>query len=164
MLTTHYYSKMNSKQQAVYYSIEEGLKSLAPSFSVPLLEGREIFDVHFLMRLDHPEIFYSSGITYKYYDNSSVVETKVDYLFDKKKIKSHQQAMESRVEKLVRPAMALEEEEKLKYIHDFICENVTYDKLKKQYSHEIIGPLGQGVGVCEGISKTVKILCDKLGI
>ena len=36
--------------------------------------------------------------------------------------------------------------------------------MKKQYSHEIIGPLGQGVGVCEGIAKTVKILCDTLGI
>ena len=46
----------------------------------------------------------------------------------------------------------------------FICENVHYDKLKKPYSHEIIGPLGQGVGVCEGIAKSVKVLCDALGI
>ena len=41
---------------------------------------------------------------------------------------------------------------------------MTYDKLKKQYSQEIIGPLAQGIGVCEGISKTVKILCDRLGL
>lgn len=53
---------------------------------------------------------------------------------------------------------------KEKYIHDFICENITYDKLKKPYSHEIIGPLGQGVGVCEGIAKSVKVLCDALGV
>ena len=50
------------------------------------------------------------------------------------------------------------------YVHDFICENVRYDKLKKAYSHEIIGPLGQGVGVCEGIAKSVKILCDALNL
>ena len=50
------------------------------------------------------------------------------------------------------------------YIHDMICSTVRYDKLKKPYSHEIIGPLGQGVGVCEGIAKSVKILCDALGI
>ncbi|MBQ0059118.1 MAG: peptidase [Lachnospiraceae bacterium] len=54
--------------------------------------------------------------------------------------------------------------DKEKYIHDFICDNITYDKLKKPYSHEIIGPLGQGVGVCEGIAKSVKILCDALNI
>ena len=61
-----------------------------------------------------------------------------------------------RVEKLARAAKDLSEWEKEKYIHDFICENVTYDKLKKAYSHEIIGPLGHGVGVCEGIAKSVK--------
>ena len=49
-------------------------------------------------------------------------------------------------------------------VHDFICANVHYDKLKKSYSHEIIGPLGQGVGVCEGIAKSVKVLCDAFGI
>ena len=55
-------------------------------------------------------------------------------------------------------------EEQEKSIHDFILENVTYDKLQKQYSHEIIGPLQHGIGVCEGIAKTVKLFCDRLGI
>ena len=45
-------------------------------------------------------------------------------------------------------------------------QNIHYDKLKKSYSHGIImaGCLGQGVGVCEGIAKSVKVLCDALGI
>ena len=85
-------------------------------------------------------------------------------MFDKNKIRAHQKAMKSRVEKLARPALKLSEAEKEQYIHDFICQNVRYDKLKKPYSHEIIGPLGQSVGVCEGIAKSVKILCDALGI
>ena len=68
------------------------------------------------------------------------------------------------MEKLVRPVASCSDEEKLLYIHDFICKNVRYDKLKKQYSHEIIGVLGHGVGVCEGIAKAVKILCDALQI
>ena len=72
--------------------------------------------------------------------------------------------MTARVEKLIRPAQKLSEWEKEKYVHDFICENVRYDKLKKSYSHEIIGPLGQGVGVCEGIAKAVKVLLDALGV
>ena len=72
--------------------------------------------------------------------------------------------MTARVEKLIRPAQKLSEWEKEKYVHDFICENIRYDKLKKSYSHEIIGPLGQGVGVCEGIAKVVKVLLDALGV
>ena len=73
-------------------------------------------------------------------------------------------ALESRISRLVRQAEGMAPEEKEKYVHDFICSNVTYDKLKKQYSHEIIGPLQQGIGVCEGIAKTVKILCDRMGL
>ena len=49
-------------------------------------------------------------------------------------------------------------------IHDFVVENVRYDKLEKPYSHEVIGPLTNGVGVCEGMAKTVKLLCDGLGL
>lgn len=75
-----------------------------------------------------------------------------EYLFEKNKVKEHQRAMQAR-EKLVRPVKDKSEWEKEKFVHDFICENVRYDKLKKAYSHEIIGPLGQGVGVCEGLPR-----------
>lgn len=116
------------------------------------------------LRLDCPEIFFVSGFHFRYYPDSANVELSPEYLFDKNKIKDHQKAMKARVEKLVRPAATMAELEKEQYVHDFICQNVRYDKLKKSYSHEIHGPLGQGVGVCEGIAKTVKILCDQLGI
>ena len=153
----YYYTKMSKPQQAVYYAIYQGLMALSDSFQVPKLEGRELSDVFFQLRLDHPEIFW-------YYQDSANITFLPEYIFEKGKIKEHQKALKARVEKLVRPAMKLSEWEKEKYVHDFICENVHYDKLKKSYSHEIIGPLGQGVGVCEGIAKSVKVLCDALGI
>ena len=68
------------------------------------------------------------------------------YLFDKGKIQTHQKALAARLDRLCRPAMGLNEGEKERYVHDFICRNVRYDKLKKPYSHEILGPLGQGWG------------------
>ena len=72
--------------------------------------------------------------------------------------------MQSRVKKLARQAEKLDEKGRELFIHDFIVNNVKYDKLKKEYSHEIIGALGNGVAVCEGIAKAVKLLCDELGI
>ena len=160
----YYYNLLNKQQQKAYHAMKVGLESLAPSFPVPRLENKELGDVYFLLRLDHPEIFYSVSFKYKFYDNSENVEMIPEYLFQKGKIMEHQKAMDARVKKLARQAEGLKEEEKLQFIHDFICENVHYDKLKKPYSHEIIGPLGHGVGVCEGIAKSVKILCDQLGI
>ena len=160
----YYFSQLNKRQQAAYHAIKTGLQSLAPSFAVPLLEQKELSDVFMQVRLDNPQIFYAGTFKYRYFSDSQNAEMIPSYLFDKGKIKEHQKAMQARVEKLARAAKGSKEAEKLQYVHDFICQNVRYDKLKKQYSHEIIGPLGQGVGVCEGIAKSVKILCDSLGI
>lgn len=160
----YYYGQMNKIQQSAYYAMKEGILSLAPSFAVPKLENKDLADIFFKLRLDCPEIFYGTGFHYRFYPDSTSAEFFPEYLFDKGKIEEHKKALEARIAKLVRPAQTLTEWEKELYVHDFICENVRYDKLKKAYSHEIIGPLGQGVGVCEGIAKTVKILCDALGI
>lgn len=161
---SYYYNQLNKAQQAAYHAMKVGLLALDPSFQVPLLSDRELSDLYFMLRLDCPEIFWSVKFKYRYYQDSGNAEIIPEYLFDKNKIRDHQKAMRSRVEKVARPAMKFSEVEKEQYIHDFICQNVRYDKLKKPYSHEIIGPLGQGVGVCEGIAKSVKILCDALGI
>lgn len=159
-----YYEKLTKQQQKAYHAMKTGLESLAPSFSVPRLDGKELADIYFMLRLDCPEIFYTVQFRYRYYPDSEYVEMIPEYLFNKNKILDHRKAMEARVKKLARQAEKLSEKEKEQFVHDFICENVRYDKLKKAYSHEIIGPLGQGVGVCEGIAKAVKILCDALGI
>ena len=160
----YYYNTLTKPQQNSYNAIKEGLQSLAPSFPVPLLENRELTDVFMKVRLDHPQLFYAGTFKYRYYPDGSNAEMIPEYLFEKGKIKDHQKALQARVEKLARPMQKGTDMEKLLYIHDFICQNVKYDKLKKQYSHEIICPLGHGVGVCEGIAKSVKILCDALNL
>lgn len=160
----YYYTHMSKRCQAVYHNILQGVTALAEEFQIPALETDELYEVFFRMRLDHPEIFWVTGFKYRYFKDSPNYVFIPEYLFDKGKIREHQKAMNARVEKLVRPAQKLSEWDKEKYVHDFICRNVHYDKLKKAYSHEIIGPLGQGVGVCEGIAKAVKILLDQLGI
>lgn len=159
-----YYSQLDKTEQKAYFSIKTGLENLDTSFMVPRLSGSRLSDIYFMVRLDNPQIFYSVTFKYRYYEESQNVEMLPEYLFPKGKISEHRQAMETRIKKLVRQAEGLSEPEKELYVHDFVCGNVRYDKLKKAYSHEIIGPLGQGVGVCEGIAKAVKTLCDELGI
>ena len=163
-MEAYYFQQLNKEQQHIYHAILKGVQNLENEFLVPACDREMLYNLFFRMRLDHPEIFWVTGFRYKYYQNSPNFIFNPEYLFKKEKIIEHQKAMNARVEKLVRPAMKLSEWEKEKYVHDFICENVCYDKLKKPYSHEIIGPLGQGVGVCEGIAKAVKILLDALRV
>ncbi|MDO4623200.1 MAG: transglutaminase domain-containing protein [Eubacteriales bacterium] len=160
----YYYSRMNKTEQTAYHAMEQGFRQLASEIQIPYLEPRALFDVFFLLRLDHPDIFWAVSYKYRHYQDSPNLILLPEYLFTNDKIREHQKALRSRIEKLSRPARDMSEWEKEKYIHDFICTHVNYDKLKKPYSHEIIGPLGQGTGVCEGIAKSVKILCDALGI
>ena len=163
-MEAYYYNQLDKSGQAAYHAMLTGLRAIAPAFPVPRLEPGQLSEIFLKLRLDHPEIFYAVRFTYRYYPQASSVEMVPEYLFEKSKIQEHQKAMTARIQKLTRPAMNLSDREKEQFVHDFICRNVRYDKLKKPYSHEIIGPLGQGVGVCEGIAKTVKVLCDALGL
>ena len=160
----YYYDQLNKEQQRAYYAMKEGLLQLQDSFAVPKLSGKELADIYFMIRLDCPEIFYSVTYSYRYYPDSTAVEMIPKYLFSKDKIREHRQALAARVKKLARQAADLDELGKELFIHDFIVQNVKYDKLKKEYSHEIIGALGNGVAVCEGMAKAAKILCDELNI
>lgn len=160
----YYFNSLSKEQQKAYYAMKEGLTDMRDSFPVLKLSNKEFSDIYFMLRMDHPEIFWSVTFSYRFYDDSTMVELIPKYLFHKDKIREHRQAMESRVRKLVSQAQNLDEDGKILFIHDFICNSVKYDKLKKEYSHEIIGALGNGVAVCEGIAKAVKILCDNLGI
>ena len=163
----YYYGRMPKDKQNTYRAMLAGLMDLSDEIllpQVPTTDGNWLYDVFFQLRLDHPEIFWAVGFKYRHYKDSPNLILIPEYIFDKNKIREHKKALHARVEKLVRPAAKFSEWETEKYVHDFICENIRYDKLKKPYSHEIIGPLGHGVGVCEGIAKSVKILCDALGV
>lgn len=151
-------------KQRAYYLIHQGLSDISASFSVPKLDCNELSEIFTFVCLDHPEIFYASSFSFSYSSQADSVEFTPKYLFRKKDISEHQKAISSRIQKLIRPMVEMDELGKEKYIHDFICQNVRYDKLKKEYSHEIIGPLTQSVGVCEGIAKTVKVLCDAVNL
>ena len=88
----YYYNHMNKAQQAAYHSILSGVKNLADEFQIPALEGEELYNVFFQMRLDHPEIFWVSSYKYRYYKDSPNLIFIPEYLFDKKKICEHQKA------------------------------------------------------------------------
>ena len=160
----YYYKGLSKQQKAVYDALRQGFDALAPAIRVERLENAELSDVYQRLKLDEPGLWFVVGFTYRFYPQASHVELVPEYLFDKQKIREHRQAVDSRIARLTRPLQGKSQREKAVAIHDFILENVRYDKLKKSYSHEIIGPLTQGVGVCEGMAKTVKALCDQCGV
>ena len=160
----YYYNTLSRAAREAYDAMAQGFSELAPSVRVPVPEGTGLGEIFFLLRLDNPEIFYVKGCAFRRAPGAEHCEILPEYMFDRQRIREHKKAVDARLEKLLRPAAGMTPEEKEKYIHDFICRSVRYDKLEKSYSHEIIGPLQNGVGVCEGIAKTVQLMCSRLGL
>ena len=159
-----YYKGLGREEKAAYEQMKTGFEQLMPAVRVIRLERERLAEVYLRLKLDTPLLFYVTGYSYRYYPGADHVELIPQYLFDKGKIRTHRQAVSARIQRVIRPLQGKSQREKELAIHDFILDNVRYDKLKKPYSHEIIGPLTQGVGVCEGIAKTVKALCDAVGV
>ena len=160
----YYYGQLSRPLQSVYDALLGGFCALAPGVRIPMLDEKQLADVYLRLKLDEPLLFYVTGYRCRWMAGAAHMELLPEYLFDKAKIRAQQQAVSARLARLTRPLAGKTELEKELAIHDFILENVRYDKLQKAYSHEILGPMTQGVSVCEGIAKTVKALCDQLGL
>ena len=106
-MEAYYYQKMNKPQQAAYHAMQQGVLALADEIQLPRIPAEELYDVFFRLRLDHPEIFWVVSYRYRYYQDSPNIIFVPEYLFEKNKIREHQKAMQSRVEKLARPAAKL---------------------------------------------------------
>ena len=65
-----YYQQMNKAQQNAYRAMLDGFASLSPEFPVLRLDGKELSDIFFRLRLDHPAIFYVEGFHYRFAQNS----------------------------------------------------------------------------------------------
>ena len=57
----YYYNHMDKQKQAAYHGILQGITSLADEFQIPALDGEDLYNVFFQLRLDHPEIFWATG-------------------------------------------------------------------------------------------------------
>ena len=160
----YYYNQLSKPLRAVYDALLGGFRALATSIRIAFVSETVLSDIYLRLKLDEPLIFYVTGYRCRYMPGADHLELLPEYLFDKGRIQTHRQAVQVRLQRLVRPLAGKSPAEQELAIHDFILQNVRYDKLKKPYSHEILGPLTQGVGVCEGIAKTVKALCDAAGL
>lgn len=160
----YYFKGLSRDKQSLYLAMYRCMKNLSASVRLPLTDKDALTEVFTLLKFDEPSLFYASTYRYSYVHGADHLEFAPEYIFDRSKLPTHISALETRLKRLAEPVKNAGELEKIKYIHDFLCRSVTYDKLKKSYSHEVIGPLTNGVGVCEGIAKTAKLMCDQLGV
>ena len=158
----YYYSTLPKEHRQIYEDLRRGIGALESSIRTLRADARTLSDILFCLRLDEPGLAFVKNTTFRAVRTADHVEVIPEYAFEPAKMRTFVQTIGVRVKKIAAPAAGLSEEEKLHYVHDWLVNNVRYDKLYKNYAHEVLGPLCHGVGVCEGIAKTMKLLLDEL--
>lgn len=78
-------------------------------------------------------------------------------------VKAKRDAVEAKYKTI--PVYGISRHEKLKSIHDYLANNIVYDKtIKEANIFDVYGALINGVCVCEGYAEAFKLLCDREGI
>ena len=87
MAQEYYYGQMSREEQEAYRGMFAGFCEIASEISVRRLDNRQLSDVFFRLRLDHPEIFYVESFQYRFTEDSQYVRMKPSYMFEKKEDK-----------------------------------------------------------------------------
>ncbi len=96
------------------------------------------------------------------YDNGT---NKCDYLVTKKERDVMQQQLNGVVNSYVAKAQEISNSfDKELYIHDRLCEEIVYDEAGGKHIYSAYGALVEGVAVCEGYSRAMQLICDKVGL
>ena len=116
------------------------------------------------LRYESTILFHLGDVEYVYYPRLKEAILKPHYLYSKTEYETLVMQLTATVQKIrdqicIAPTML----ERELSIHDALCTKVTYADDGDE-SHSIIGPLLYHRGVCDGISKTAKVLLQECGI
>lgn len=167
----YHFQKLNACGQKCYQRILKAIERTELSvFLGPGTRTEDISTAIQAIEYDHPELYYtdfrylscnsapwSTALNLRYYPNRSATLNRVE-----EKLHSL----------LTAPSyIALTTSlAKYRYLHDFLVRTVKYQSnATSQPEHfpeaySVTGPLLNGYGVCEGIAKAYKLLCDRAGL
>jgi transglutaminase/protease-like cytokinesis protein 3 len=154
-----------SKEEAeIYDALLRGMLKGSEEIRVCKCDVARLSSIFEQVRLDHPRLFFADGMRYRTVRGEPTLTVLPNYVFSSRAGREMTASLEKRMRRILAPMEDLSPGEAVEAIKRFLFSSVVYDKVRKQYSHEIIGVLHHGIGVCEGIAKTAKAMCDALDI
>lgn len=148
---------MHSNEEKLKKMISEFMK-FAKEIYIDAKSEKEILTLIFKLRYEHVILFHLGEIKYVFYKNQKKAKLIPKYTCSLTNYNNCINSILIKLNELNKKIILFDNEyEKEKFIHDFLCKEVVYEDIGED-SHTIIGPLLKGKGVCDGISKTAKLL------
>lgn len=161
----YYYTTLSEVMRKPYDSLVCGLLAFKDDFVVDCSSSALLTTIFTYAKYDIPELFYVKNISLRYYEICPTqFRVYPAYRFQENKTCSILQEIESKYRIFINTNINKADIIKEQAIHDTIAKSVQYKDVDKPYSHEAPGPLLYDLGVCEGISKAAKYLCDRVGL
>lgn len=157
----------NSAYKKIHHAINdyEKFTFLFPEFL--FLSSEEISDLADDVYMNSPGLMAYTGATY------SVGILFFDYSVDRKTLRQRKGEMMSKVQEIVLSIKnkATSPYERTRLAHDYLIDNVTYDNFLAdrgeefyESAHDAYGALVNGIAVCDGYAKSLKLILDQMQI
>lgn len=178
---TYYYNTLSDNQKKIYISIANAVKNLDDNFE---LTGYEYIDEKtasddieiavYRFLLDHPEVFYTND-KYIISTKTNVFGTKINLTFEY--LVGSQEELNVKIGEInssIKKILSNITDKNNKFsteleIHDYIAKNTIYYEYDNIDDipincHNIYGALVENSAVCDGFSKSMKLLLNKCNI
>lgn len=183
----YYYQQLGDDGKTIYNKIERNINSLKNGYGDIVIGelkyeiGDKFQGAWDAFSLDHPEIFYveTDNISLLTKTTTFLGSSKYEYIIQPKEGQTYfskawnsKAQVENATEEIEEKARYIIEQtslynsryEKIKYVHDYLIDNMEYDKQDGENRSNIYGALVDQKAICEGYADTFKYLMDKLQI
>lgn len=161
----HYYRKLDSESKEAYRRLASAIKSFCDKVYLPAIMN--LSNVVAAVKADNPQLYYLnwSKIFYLTKFGSLQLEVNLKYLYGKNAVKAYA----GQIRNLAASLKSAESDSTVKSVYDYLVKNVRYNYLSytggeyRLNDHNVIGPLFEKLGVCEGVAKAAQALlrcCD----
>lgn len=174
MITTrYYYDKLNERDKRIYKAIYDGIMQYKQYVEVPCvsLSSNSVGWIYHCVLWDNPFIFSVGEYAMWNAVSEDKSRIKMTTLCDSGSEKKYRKQIEDSVNQIlaVPGLQKMTDFQKEVFVHDFIINNVKYDKTlgnsgAKIEPYTVYGALVEHSAVCEGIAKAVKLLLNMLDV
>ncbi len=166
MLRYYHYRQLSPKSQRSYKTIIAAIKSFSSCAVVDISEN--VKNVLEAVKNDNPHLFYVNWYTmyYKVKFEGLKIIVYFDYIMGRKEAIEYWRSAVEYAPKL----RGRNDFESIKNVHDYIATCTRYDREvvdKKGFrmnDHNMIGPIFEGLAVCEGIARAAQFLLKELQV
>ena len=165
MSSQYVYNSLSDKEKPVFNRIYSGVTDYKYKVRVGNLRENEFEDIIMKFYSCGSEFFYMSDeIQYSINSDGYVAECYFTYDYYENATESMREQLDEKIDEILSGITDdMTDADKLKYIHDYIVNNTTYDANAMDCDN-VYGALIKHKTHCQGYSKSVCCLCDRLGI